>query len=162
MTRRGFLLAGACLVATAGSSLALSFDDDVAARLLREGYRITYRKRTWLGRVRFKAQKGKTIREVVVDPTSGEVLRDYSESASSRDEKSAESNGSGGGAGSGGSAGGETGGGETGGGETGGGETGSGGTGSGESGSGESSKESNKESSNGKSKGKPDKGNADG
>ncbi len=159
MTRRGFLLSGACLVATTGSSLAMSYDDDVAARLRREGYRITYRKRTWLGRVRFKARKGKTIREIVVDPTSGEVLRDYSESVSADDKRSPESGSSGGG-----TSGGETGGGETGGasggGETGGGESGGGETG-GESESGDNSKETGKGSGKGKSKDKSGKGNAD-
>lgn len=169
MTRRGFLLSGACLLATTGSSLAMSYDDDVAARLRREGYRITYRKRTWLGRVRFKARKGKTIREIVVDPTSGEVLRDYSESVSADDKRSPESGSSGGGTSGGETGGGETGGasggGETGGGESGGGETGGGESGGGETGgeseSGDNSKETGKGSGKGKSKDKSGKGNAD-
>lgn len=124
MTRRGFLLSGASLLATCGPSLASTAEDEVAARLRRDGYRILMRKRTWLGRIRFKARKGQTVREVVVDPTSGEVLRDYSDKLAGADKESNGGNSSSGGAaGGGGTEGGEGGsGGEEGGGEEGGGE----------------------------------------
>ena len=46
--------------------------------LRREGYRIVQRKRTWLGRVRFIAVRSREERELVLDPSSGEILRDYS------------------------------------------------------------------------------------
>lgn len=120
MTRRGFLISGASLLVMSGPSYGSSYENDVAAELQRDGYRITYRKRTWLGRIRFKAHKGQTVREVVVDPTSGEVLRDYSEKSGGNDKASR----AGGGQGSGESGGGESGSGESGGEESGGEESG--------------------------------------
>lgn len=153
MNRREFLLSGTFFLATSGVASATQSEDDLALRLRQEGFRITERKRTWLGRIKIRARNGKTLREVVLDPTSGEVLRDYSEDLSteqsrsgrriSRDDtsggsgsgaeepdRSGGSGGSGGGSSSGGgSGGGSTGGGETGGSETGGGETGGGETG---------------------------------
>ncbi|MCB2115412.1 MAG: hypothetical protein KDE00_03735 [Rhodobacteraceae bacterium] len=80
MNRRRFLLSAASLatlVASAGAAHA-SIEDKVAARLRREGYRIVQRKRTWLGRVRFIAVRSREERELVLDPSSGEILRDYS------------------------------------------------------------------------------------
>jgi hypothetical protein len=78
MTRRKLLLSAAGLVAAfAVPAAAGNVESDVTARLAREGFRITSRRRTWLGRVRIQAGKGKLQREVVFDPTSGEILRDY-------------------------------------------------------------------------------------
>ena len=81
MTRRGFLFSAssfAALVVSGGAAHA-SVEDKIAARLKREGYRITKRKRTWLGRVRILAVRNREQREVVLDPATGEVLRDYSD-----------------------------------------------------------------------------------
>lgn len=78
MTRRKLLLSAAGFVAAfAVPAAARNVESEVAARLAREGFRITSRRRTWLGRVRIEAGKGKLQREVVFDPTSGEILRDY-------------------------------------------------------------------------------------
>ena len=78
MLFRSLLLTAAGLVAAfAVPAAARNVEGEVAARLARDGFRITSRRRTWLGRVRIEAGKGKLQREVVFDPTSGEILRDY-------------------------------------------------------------------------------------
>jgi hypothetical protein len=143
MKRREFLLSGTFFLATAGTAFASQSEDEVTRRLHREGFRITQRKRTWLGRIKIQAKNGKKLREIVLDPTSGEVLRDYTEELSSQQSQSArrsnrrDDNNGGSSSGSdeqGGSSGGDSGSsgsgdgsGETGGGEPGGSETGSGG-----------------------------------
>ncbi len=126
MTRRGFLLSAASFLAASGTAFAASHEEEVAARLQSDGFRITRRKRTWLGRVKFDASKGQLQREVVLDPSSGEILRDYTmEPTESRLHSTNVRKGgndgpsSGGGTGGGGEPGGESGGG-TGSGETGG------------------------------------------
>ncbi len=83
MNRREFLLTGSFFLAGSGASFASQSEDDVAHRLAREGFRITERKRTWLGRIKIQAQKGRKLREVVLDPSTGEVLRDYTEDLAS-------------------------------------------------------------------------------
>lgn len=82
MNRRVFLLtsAGSLLLATPVLAAA-SYEDDVARSLVGQGFAITSQRRTFLGRVRFTATRGETQREVVVDPSSGEILRDYSRQA---------------------------------------------------------------------------------
>ena len=78
MTRRGLLLSvAAAAVTMAFPAAARDVESELAARLRREGFSIVSRKRTLLGRVRVLAAKGKLQREVVFDPTSGEILRDY-------------------------------------------------------------------------------------
>lgn len=86
MNRRVFLLssAGALLLANTAFAAA-SHEEGVARALIGQGYRITSRRRTWLGRVRFTAEKGRIEREVVLDPSSGEILRDYSSADSGAD-----------------------------------------------------------------------------
>lgn len=82
MTRRGLLLsASGLLLCSVVPAVAATYQDDVERQLRREGFRITYQKRTWLGRIRFQATKGRMRREVVLDPSSGEILRDYTEDA---------------------------------------------------------------------------------
>lgn len=80
MTRRKLLLTTVGLVAAlAVPAAAREIERDVAARLGREGFRITSRSRTWLGRVRIEATKGGLLREIVLDPSTGEILRDYTD-----------------------------------------------------------------------------------
>jgi hypothetical protein len=80
MTRRKLLLTTAGLVAVlAVPAAARDVESDVQTRLGREGFRITSRSRTWLGRVRIEASKGRLQREIVLDPSTGEILRDYTD-----------------------------------------------------------------------------------
>lgn len=83
MNRRLFLLTSVgALVCAPPAFAAVAPEDEVARNLTGAGFRITSRRRTMLGRVRFLAVRGSTEREVVLDPSSGEILRDYSRASS--------------------------------------------------------------------------------
>jgi hypothetical protein len=58
--------------------MAEGIQDDVVAALAGQGYEIVNVGRTWLGRLRVVAENGEIRREIVINPTTGEVLRDYS------------------------------------------------------------------------------------
>lgn len=49
---------------------------DIIARIEAEGYTVTEVKRSWLGRIVITAYSKTDLREVVLNRTSGEVLRD--------------------------------------------------------------------------------------
>jgi hypothetical protein len=67
------LLAGQVPVPVAA---AIAPEERVIDSIEAQGYRIIYRERTWLGRIRILAVKGDVLREVVLGPGTGEVLRD--------------------------------------------------------------------------------------
>jgi hypothetical protein len=50
--------------------------DDIIAEIRDQGFSITRVQHTWLGRVRIIAQNDSFRREVVIDPTTGEIRRD--------------------------------------------------------------------------------------
>ena len=50
--------------------------DDIIAEIRSQGFKIARVQRTWLGRVRIIAQNASYRREVVIDPTTGEIRRD--------------------------------------------------------------------------------------
>jgi hypothetical protein len=52
--------------------------DQVTGALVAQGYQIVQVDRTWLGRVRIVAETPDLRREIVINPNTGEVLRDYS------------------------------------------------------------------------------------
>lgn len=78
MDRRAFLnmLAGTMVVATSVAAFASDPVQAAIARLQAEGFRKIAAERTFLGRVRITAERRGQSREVVLDPRSGEVLRD--------------------------------------------------------------------------------------
>lgn len=78
MDRRAFLnmLAGTMVVATSVPAFASDPVQAAIARLQAEGFRKIAAERTFLGRVRITAERRGQSREVVLDPRSGEVLRD--------------------------------------------------------------------------------------
>ncbi|WP_298922631.1 hypothetical protein [uncultured Roseobacter sp.] len=53
-----------------------SVADDVITRIEADGYTVTEVKRSWLGRIVIIASNSTDLREVVLNRTSGEVLRD--------------------------------------------------------------------------------------
>lgn len=55
---------------------AIAPEERVIDQIRAQGYRVIYRERTWLGRIRILAVKGDILREVVLGPGTGEVLRD--------------------------------------------------------------------------------------
>lgn len=63
------------LLADTGSALAPA--EEILATLRERGYRIVLDERTWLGRQRIVAEKNGARREVVFNPGTGEILRDY-------------------------------------------------------------------------------------
>ena len=76
MFRRAFLLGLAVAVSGAGPSLAQGYADTLLAELRREGYRDIVVSRTLLGRLRIQAARNGRVREIVLNPNSGEILRD--------------------------------------------------------------------------------------
>ena len=73
------LIAGIFLAANlAVPAAAQDIRGEIEAALVAQGYEIVQVGRTWLGRLRVVAQNDEIRREIVVNPTTGEVLRDYS------------------------------------------------------------------------------------
>lgn len=67
------LILGAALPAGAAT-----IEERIAAELQAQGYEILEANRTWLGRWRIVAEKDEIRREIVFNPGTGEILRDYS------------------------------------------------------------------------------------
>lgn len=75
------LTATAALLLTGSAAFAASFADDVVSQLAAQGfYNITV-ETTWLGRVRIVADRGDGKREIILNPRTGEILRDSWQSA---------------------------------------------------------------------------------
>lgn len=71
-----FLLSMA-LIAVAAPVFGEELDDALTRQLKAQGYVRIETSYTLLGRLRIDAQKGNARREIVVNPTTGEILRDY-------------------------------------------------------------------------------------
>ena len=77
MNRRGFLIAVSAAVLLAGTSSARAdFVDDVVEWLEEQGFTQITITRTLLGRVHILASNDKGTRDMVLNPRTGEVLRD--------------------------------------------------------------------------------------
>ena len=87
------LLALATPPALAEANATLAPADEIVSTLRERGYRIVEDERTWLGRQRILAEKNGTRREVVFNPGTGEILRDYSFRAGESDTKGAATQG---------------------------------------------------------------------
>jgi len=86
--KRRYLMA--MLLATAvgaGPAFAASVKDKLVSELKSQGFRNLSITRTWLGRTRITGSNGKFTRELVFNPYSGEILRDYWEEIKSDKEK---------------------------------------------------------------------------
>jgi hypothetical protein len=71
------LIIGLMLFSHVDTALAESVSDKVFANLKAQGYVVLQQDRTWLGRIWVLARSKTVQREVVFDPTTGEILRDY-------------------------------------------------------------------------------------
>jgi hypothetical protein len=71
------ILAALCAVVLGQPVLAQSIDERIAASLQAEGYQIVTMNRTWLGRIYVIAETETLRREMVFNPATGEILRDY-------------------------------------------------------------------------------------
>lgn len=72
-----FSLAAFIVALTVGPLAAAEIADAWKAQLQLDGYEEIEVSRTWLGRIRIVAEKGEIRREIVLNRTTGEVLRDY-------------------------------------------------------------------------------------
>lgn len=90
------------LLAVSGPASATERVDQIVQALRREGYTRIEISRTWLGRTRILASGGSGQREIVVQPATGEVLRDIESESESEDDDSGQGRGRGRGRGRGG------------------------------------------------------------
>ena len=74
--RRSVFLLLALLLCLATPSTAESLEDTIVSSLEREGYVRILRTKTLLGRVRIVALRQGHLREVVINPSTSEILRD--------------------------------------------------------------------------------------
>ena len=75
---KSLLLAVSVLVALwGGPAAARTIEQQVLASLEEQGYQIIEHGYTFLGRLRIIAENGLYHREIVVNPGTGEILRDY-------------------------------------------------------------------------------------
>ena len=76
MKRRLFLTGLMAGLVIAGPALAQDYAGDIITQLRRQGFTSVTASRTLLGRVRIWAERGDGSREIVVNPRTGEILRD--------------------------------------------------------------------------------------
>ena len=77
MQRRAFItFLCAALVASASAAFATTYADDIVAQLGKQGFTDVTTETTWLGRLRILASRKDGQREIVINPRTGEVLRD--------------------------------------------------------------------------------------
>ncbi len=74
---RGLFLSALLLIGLTLTAGAKTIEDRVLAELRAQGYVILEQGYTFLGRLRIVAENGEIHRELVVNPGTGEVLRDY-------------------------------------------------------------------------------------
>lgn len=63
-------------VFAAGRARASTYGDEVAAQLKKQGFSKIVKESTWLGRERILAERKDGEREIILNPRTGEILRD--------------------------------------------------------------------------------------
>lgn len=63
--------------AMACAASAETLVDQVTEQLASQGYSEITVSKTWLGRIRIEASGGTASREIIINPRTGEILRDY-------------------------------------------------------------------------------------
>lgn len=80
MRRRQLLIGLAAVAGTqlcaGGAALAAGFADEIVAQLRKQGFGNIVVERTWLGRIRILAERSDARREIILNPGTGEILRD--------------------------------------------------------------------------------------
>lgn len=78
--KRRQLLIGVAAVTTqlwlAGAASAAGLSDQIVAQLRNQGFGSIVIERTWLGRTRILAERNDAKREIILNPATGEILRD--------------------------------------------------------------------------------------
>lgn len=67
----------AVLILTAMPVAADGLSDSVLSQLRQQGYNEIEMSRTWLGRTRIVARRDSERREIIINPRTGEILRDF-------------------------------------------------------------------------------------
>lgn len=76
MKRREFLGGMATGIVAAGPALASDLVDSIVRQLKKQGFKSISTERTLLGRVRILADRKDGSREIIINPRTGEILRD--------------------------------------------------------------------------------------
>lgn len=85
MNRRSFLTVAVCAAVCGHAAFAQNYADSVVDQLRQQGFaRITVR-RTLLGRTQIVAQGNGGRREIILNPRTGEILRDFWQANSGSD-----------------------------------------------------------------------------
>lgn len=74
---RRFILVLAALTALCVPAYAATPEEQIVESLEAQGYHVVVRDRTWLGRIWMVVENGELRREIVFNPGTGEILRDY-------------------------------------------------------------------------------------
>lgn len=74
---RKLVLGLAFLAAMAVPGWAQTPEEMIVASLEEQGYHVVTRDRTWLGRIWLLVENGEVRREIVFNPGTGEIMRDY-------------------------------------------------------------------------------------
>ena len=77
MTRRGLFASALALATLAAPVAALDLVDSILASLKQQGYVDIEVSQTLLGRTRIVTHNAEYSREIIVNPGTGEILRDY-------------------------------------------------------------------------------------
>lgn len=77
MTPKALVLGLALVTALSGAAQAETRVEAIARHLAEQGYHDIEIGRTFLGRARIEAEKNGMEREIIVNPRTGEILRDY-------------------------------------------------------------------------------------
>lgn len=77
MQRRKFLFLASAAIAVPGWAVAGPVEDQIVARLSEQGYTAIKMSRTLLGRRRIVAIGAERRREIIFNPRTGEILRDF-------------------------------------------------------------------------------------
>jgi len=76
MKRRTFLYTSFAVFAVATQACSASFADAILGQLTAQGFAKITVETTWLGRVQILAYRADGMREIILNPRSGEILRD--------------------------------------------------------------------------------------
>ncbi|MCU0801541.1 MAG: PepSY domain-containing protein [Rhodobacteraceae bacterium] len=76
MKRRHLIATLCALMLAPGTGMADGYADQVVRQLRDQGYGAITVNNTWLGRTRIVGQSGNGSREIIIDPRTGEILRD--------------------------------------------------------------------------------------
>ena len=76
MNRRSFVIVFGVGAIAASAAFASPFEDVVVAQLKSQGYKAVTVERTLLGRIKIVGQINDGRREIIINPRTGEILRD--------------------------------------------------------------------------------------